>query len=85
LLTGGQTFAGDAAAGKAKSESCVACHGEDGKEGDKPIVGLVEADFIKNMKDYQSGAKQNKKMLKATKGLTDDDIANLAAYYSGMK
>ncbi len=85
LVIGGPVLAGDAVAGKAKSESCAGCHGDDGKDGDKPIAGMAEANFIKAMKDYQSGARDNKKMTKATKGLSDDDIANFAAYYSSLK
>lgn len=85
-LIAGQALAGDAAAGKAKSESCANCHGEDGKEeADHVIAGMAEDKFIKDMKDYQSGAKQNKKMAKAVKGLSDEDIANLAAYYATLK
>ncbi|MGA7179151.1 MAG: c-type cytochrome [Thiobacillaceae bacterium] len=84
LITAGPVWAGDAAAGKAISDGCAGCHGDDGK-GDPPIAGMAEADFIKAMKDYQSGAKENKKMAKATKDLSDDDIANLAAYFATLK
>jgi len=85
VLMAGPVQAGDAAAGKAKSESCAGCHGDDGKDGDKPIAGMAEADFVKAVKDYQSGARDNKKMAKAAKGLSDEDIANLAAYYATLK
>jgi cytochrome c553 len=85
LVMSGPVWAGDAAAGQAKSESCAGCHGDDGKEGDKPIAGMAEADIVKAMKDYQSGARDNKKMVKASKDLSDEDIANLAAYYSSLK
>lgn len=84
LVMAGPVWAGDAAAGKANSDSCAGCHGDDGK-GDPPIAGMAEADFIKAMNDFKSGAKESKKMAKITKGLSDDDIANLAAYYSSLK
>lgn len=76
--------AGDAGAGKAKSETCAQCHGDTGKD-DPPIAGMAEAKFIKDMKDYQSGERKNKKMAKATNSLSDTDIADLAAYYSSLK
>jgi cytochrome c553 len=38
--------AGDAGAGKAKSEACAQCHGDNGKD-DPPIAGMAEADFTK--------------------------------------
>jgi cytochrome c553 len=77
-------WAGDAAAGKDKSEGCATCHGDDGK-GDHPIAGMAEADMIKALKDYASGVRDDKKMAKVTKALSDDDMADLAAYYSSLK
>ena len=76
--------AGDASVGKAKSEACAQCHGDNGKE-DPPIAGMAEANFIKAMKDYQSGERKHKKMAKAATGLSDADIADLAAYYASLK
>jgi len=40
--------AGDAAAGKAKSENCAQCHGATRKH-DPPIARKAQADFIKAM------------------------------------
>lgn len=76
--------AGDAAAGKAKSASCAQCHGEDGKE-DPALAGMAEDNFIKAMKAYRSGERTHKKMQKSASALSDADIADLAAYYAGMK
>ena len=76
--------AGDAVAGKAKSESCAQCHGEDGKE-DPALAGMAEGNFTKAMKAYQSGERTHKKMQKAANALSDADIADLAAHYAGMK
>ena len=76
--------AGDAAAGKAKSEKCAQCHGDNGKE-DPPIAGMEEAKFIQAMKAYQTGERKHKKMEKAASGLTDGDVADLAAYYTSLK
>lgn len=79
--------AGDAAAGKAKADaSCAGCHGPKG-EGSPPnpkIAGMKEEAFIKAVNDYKSGAKPQpvKKMLMAP--LTDQEIADLAAYYAGQ-
>jgi len=46
---------------------------------------MEEAKFIKAMKDYQSGERKNKKMMKAATGLSDADLADLAAYYATLK
>jgi cytochrome c553 len=76
--------AGDASAGKTKSESCAQCHGENGKD-DPAIAGMAEADFTKALKAFQSGERKNKKMAKVAAGLSDADIADLAAYYASLK
>lgn len=76
--------AGDASTGKTKSEACAQCHGDTGKD-DPPIAGMAEANFTKAMKEYQSGERKNKKMAKASKDLSEADIADLAAYYAGLK
>jgi len=84
LLAVSSVHAGDAGAGKAKSEGCVQCHGESGKD-DPAIAGMEEAKFIQAMKAYQSGERKNKGMIKATNGLSEADLADLAAYYATLK
>ena len=84
ILAVSPAHAGDASAGKSKSEGCANCHGDTGKE-DPAIAGMDEAKFIQDMKAYQSGERNNKKMKKATAGLSDADIADLAAYYATLK
>jgi cytochrome c553 len=80
---------GDAAAGKALSEdSCVDCHGDDGK-GDAKVPGIagMSADkFTKAIQEYANGTRtKNAKMTKEAKKLSAADVANLAAYYSSLK
>jgi cytochrome c553 len=84
LVMAFSAHAGDASAGKAKSENCAQCHGEDGKE-DPAIAGMEEAKFIQAMKEYQTGARKHKKMEKAATGLSDADLADMAAYYASLK
>jgi cytochrome c553 len=84
MLLANSAQAGDAGAGKAKSESCAQCHGDNGKD-DPPIAGMAETDFTKALKAFQSGERKNKKMAKAATGLSDADIADLAAYYASLK
>lgn len=80
--------AGDAAAGKALAEACADCHGEDGAgDADFPgITGMSEADFTQAMVEYRDGTRSDsKQMTKAAKKLTDEEIADLAAYYATLK
>ena len=80
--------AGDVAAGKAKAEDCADCHGDDGKGDDKnpAIAGMSTEKFTKALQEYQNGVRtKSPKMTKEAKGLSAEDIANLAAYYATLK
>ena len=76
--------AGDAAAGKDKSSSCAGCHGANGEGmGENPkLSGMPTDKFSKAMQDYKTGAKKHMMMEMIAKGLSDQDIANLAAFYA---
>ena len=79
--------AGDAAAGKAKSASCAGCHGAngEGKGSYPPLAGKSESALAQAMQDYKSGKRNNAVMKGFVSKLSDDDIANLAAYYASLK
>jgi len=86
-LAGAAQAAGDVAAGKTKSVTCVACHGADGK-GVAPNPGLAgksEDQLLTAMKDYKSGKRENAIMKALVIPLSDQDITNLAAYYASLK
>jgi len=88
LLLASSVQAGNAEAGKTKStELCADCHGDNGK-GDKDITsiaGMSPEEFTKAMKEYQSGVRtKSKKMAKASNKVSDEDIADLAAYFATL-
>jgi cytochrome c553 len=79
--------AGNAEAGKAKSATCVGCHGATG-QGVAPnpaIAGKPEAQFVQALKDYKSGAKPNPVKRGLTAALSDQDMEDLAAYYASLR
>jgi len=79
--------AGDAQAGKAKAGACAGCHGANG-EGKKPypaIAGKSESDLVQALQDYKSGKRANPMMKSFATPLSDQDMANLAAYYASLK
>lgn len=80
--------AADIEAGKAKSTTCQACHGTDGNgTGDPqyPRLAGQHADYIvKALKDYRSGARANAIMAGFAGTLSDQDIADLAAFYAAQ-
>ena len=79
---------GDAAAGKAKVASCVACHGKDGNSaaGNFPkLAGQGEKYLIKQMNDIKSGARPVPTMAGQLDGKSEQDIADMAAFYASKK
>jgi cytochrome c553 len=86
LAAGAAQAGGDPARGLALAEEgCASCHGEDGKgDEDYPsIAGLEEAKHIDFLKGYKSGeiVDETELMLDFVAELSDQDMADLAAYY----
>lgn len=80
--------AGDAAAGKKVAVKCQVCHGKDGiaKLPDAPhIAGQKESYLVRALKSFKAGERKNEQMTVVVKTLSDEDIANVAAYYASIK
>jgi cytochrome c553 len=81
--------AGDAAAGKTKAAAmCQVCHGLDGiaKLPDAPnLAGQQEIYLVRSLTAYKTGERQNPQMSVVAPTLSEEDIANLAAYYASIK
>ena len=76
---------GDPVAGKAKSITCQACHGLDGKSisPDYPNLAGQHASYMeKALRDYRDGRRINLIMAPMAAGLSDQDIKDLAAWYA---
>ena len=78
--------AGDAKLGEKQASSCNGCHGADGRgQGQNPpLAGMKQAYFIQQMNDYKSGARSHLFMQRLAQGLSDQHIANMAAYYASL-
>lgn len=85
---GGQTLAADAAAGKEKAaQVCASCHGADGNSTDPqyPLLAGQYADYIvQALKEYQNGNRKNPIMSGFAAGLSEEDMENLAAWFSSQ-
>jgi cytochrome c553 len=80
--------AGDAAAGKKKAIKCSVCHGMNGIAKNPLSSNLAGQSAIyldRSMKAYKTGERKNEQMSVIAPALTDEDIADLAAYYSSIK
>lgn len=81
--------AGDA--GKAISLAgnlCAACHGEDGNSvapNFPKLAGQQAVYLLRELKDYKSGKRESEIMGPLVAGLSDEDLANLAAFYAAQK
>ena len=87
VLATGQVLAdGDVGAGEGKAASCAGCHGADGKGVDpNPAIAGWEVEVFKSsMQAYKSGEKEDPMMAMFVQTLTDEDIADLAAYYATL-
>lgn len=79
--------AGDAAAGQSKSAVCGACHGADGNSmipNFPKLAGQGEAYTLKQLNDIKSGAREVPEMAGIVPGLSDQDMADLAAFYASQ-
>ena len=79
--------AGDAAAGKAISATCSACHGANGISGNDMwpnLAGQKAGYLVLQMKAFRDGGRANPMMAPMAAGLSDTDIDNLAAWYSSL-
>jgi len=87
LFTQAALADGDAAAGKDKAQTCAACHGANGiSTSDQfPILAGQYKDYIiQALHEYKDGQRNNPIMKGMAGGLSDDDIRNLAEYFSGL-
>ncbi|MBM6578777.1 cytochrome c [Microvirga sp. BT689] len=80
--------AGDARAGRQKIATCQACHGLDGlsKNPESPnLAGQLESYLVRSLAAYKSGERRNESMNIVAKDLSDEDIADVAAYYASIQ
>ncbi|POP52001.1 c-type cytochrome [Zhongshania marina] len=76
---------GNASAGKAKAAPCAACHGADGNSAAPTfpkLAGQGERYLAKQIHDIKSGERPVPMMAGQTDNLSDQDIADIAAFYA---
>lgn len=82
---------GSAAAGLEKNRMCIGCHGLSGWRTAFPevysvpmIYGQHPAYIVKALQSYKSGDRSHPSMRAIAGSLSDQDMADLAAYYGGV-
>ena len=79
--------AGDAAAGKLLAKNCAGCHGETGVGANPawPNVAGQKPTYLANtLKAFRAGLRKDPMMAGIVRGLSDANIADLAAYYAAQ-
>ena len=79
--------AGSKEAGQAKAATCSACHGMDGNSLNPEwpnLAGQGEAYIVRQLQAFKAGQRQNVLMSPMAAILSDEDMADLAAYFSSQ-
>jgi cytochrome c553 len=87
-----QELKGNAEAAKKKLAVCEGCHGIPGYRTAYPVVyhvpllgGQQEAYLLKALQAYRSGERSHPSMRGIASGLSEQEMADLAAYYAGAR
>lgn len=78
---------GNAEAGKTKSATCAACHGADGNSVNPEwpkLAGQHPSYIAKQLANFKEDARVNPSMSPMAKPLSEQDMADLAAYFSSQ-
>ncbi len=84
----GTTIVGDAAAGQAKTAVCGACHNPDGNSlapNFPKLAGQGERYLTKQLHDIKNGKRTVLEMTGMLTAFSDQDLADIAAYFSSQK
>lgn len=87
-LTPAWSFADAISDGKQKAELCFGCHGESGISytDDIPNLAGQKLTYIENqLKNFRSGLRKNPVMQSMAADLSNEDIHNLASFFSSLK
>jgi len=79
---------GNAESGHTKSSTCTACHGSNGisiNENWPNLAGQKENYIVEQLYAFKKGTRANPLMTGISRMLTDEDIHDLAAYFSNLK
>jgi len=86
--TGSVHAAGTVEAGQANAAACMACDGMDGNSANPEwpsLAGQHSSYIVKQLKHFKAGERQNVLMAPMAMILADQDMEDLAAYFSAQK
>ena len=80
--------AADPEVGRQKAQLCAACHGPIGlaaMPNTPSLAGQPAQYLLEQLKAYRSGKRVHEQMSLLAKPLSDDDIANVSAWYASLQ
>ena len=86
-IVSNSAFPASVEAGAAKAVVCQACHGANGNSANPewPSLAGIGADYIaEQLKNFKDGKRPNPVMMPNAMTLSDDDMANLGAYFDSL-
>jgi cytochrome c553 len=74
-------------AGRNLAASCAMCHGTSGHSvgGNEPLAGMPKDEMVRKFKEFRSGAKPATAMHQISKGYSDSEVEQIAAYFAAQK
>lgn len=88
MFAGTSLAAGNAAAGKSKAAVCAGCHGMDGHSSNDlwpNLAGQKKGYLVAQIKAFRDGDRVSDMMKPMVANLSDQDIEDLAAFYTKLK
>jgi len=89
---GDNVIKGDAEAARSKISMCIGCHGIPGYKASFPevyhvpkIAGQNAEYIVTALQDYAAGARRFPSMEAVAQSLSEQDMVDLAAYYSSLR
>src|SRR5438045_6468706 len=71
---------------EAKVQACAACHGANGVPADPKTVPVIwgqeQSYLMKELRDFRNGERNSAVMSPLAKGLAEDDLRKIAAYFA---
>jgi cytochrome subunit of sulfide dehydrogenase len=67
--------------------ACASCHGTEGRAqpGMEPLAGKAAEELLRKLMEFKSGARPATLMHQLSKGYSDEQLKEIAAYFAAQK